>query len=207
MQEEQKPGTFRAIPPEELDEEYKRIVANILPGKPCVKVALKLEQTPRSIENYRFFASQFGTPGSIIYPCCFVDASPSQGFPNSRVLYIDNKLDVKDELTKLYSEKSLEFVCADAKTFQPQNDHDLLLILNPTLHTRSLSHLVKPGKLILANNYHRNANQMFEEPDSFEFLGLIDDRQRGNPVIVGIDEARAIYRKFTDFLSVFKKLQ
>lgn len=206
MNKEQKPGTFRELSVKETEREYEKIVEGLikrgeLADTPLIIKKIELEVSRSLISAYKFFQRKFGTPKSIIYPCCYVDTSPTIAFPNSRIVYVDNN----PKLVEPFKRKCLDFVCADAREYHPRSKHDLLLILNPTLRTEGLTHLVVNNGLIIANNYHHNVTQMFEQSEKYTFEGLIDDRDKRHIKLVGKKEADAIYAKYCDYLSVFRK--
>jgi hypothetical protein len=63
-----------------------------------------------------------------------------------------------------------------------------LILLNPAIPTEWASRHLKPGGYILANDYHGNASEMYEQPNQFTLWGSIDfvekDRRKNDNRVV-----------------------
>jgi len=110
-------------------------------------------------------------PRSVLYPSCGYDASPAQVF--DRVTFVDIEQGTEGCVGKL-QEAGLHAIKGDIRDYHPQEEHDLLILLNPAIPSSwTTQHLVQGG-FILANNYHGNASEMFRQPESYELWGTID---------------------------------
>ena len=185
---------------ETIEEQAARILREVtVSNEPKIQFEVRLETSDSLRGEYKFFEEHFGTPTSIVYPCCGPDITLREVFPSVPTKYIDKDERVVAKLT----ETGIDACCVDATTYA--GEFDLLVIQNPQLNANKLVHLVKTNGLILANNYHRTAAQLFAQPNQFAFLGLIDDINKPTR-LVNLDAAKLILAKYCDVQSVFRKL-
>lgn len=193
-------GSWRDSP-EEINQEYDRIIANLVEGTPAEFPEPKLQTNPRLIEDLIYFKEQFGEQSTIAYPCCNIDISVREAFPNSNITFID-----KDPLTiETFRKAGLEIVSSNIENYHPMERNDMLLILNPQLKSSKLTHLVRTNGLIVSNNYHGNTNQMLASPSEYQFLGTIYNETGAEREIMNLHATNWILDKYVDFLSVFRK--
>lgn len=102
----------------------------------------------------------------IYYPCCGVDRTPSIAWPDSQVIYADREQHCIDQLRQ---NESLTH-CVDVELFDP-GPIDILIMLNPTIDPDRPCDNVKPGGLVICNNYHLTATRVRSIP-RFELIGL-----------------------------------
>ena len=111
---------------------------------------------------YRKFASEYGMPTSVLYPCCGYDISPSEVFPS--VIYVDTDSLVVEALRNA----GKEAYCSDICDFQLSADVDLLLVMNPQLDASYLAAKIKKG-YVISNNYNHSAEQLGRDKN-LEFI-------------------------------------
>lgn len=117
---------------------------------------------------YRVFKEQVYNPKSVLHPCCAYDASPSKVFDN--VTYVD----IDEASMEMFRRFGLKAFGQDIKTYQPTEEYDLVIILNPGVSTESITQHLKQGGYVLSNDYHANATWMHEHPEQFLLWGTID---------------------------------
>jgi hypothetical protein len=150
------------------------------------------------INQYNFFRRNIYEPKRVFYPCCNLDISPIKAFPNSEVVLMDKYREIPlEEIMK--REGITQFQFGDVLKYKPQAPFDLVIILNPTLHSRDLTRNLEQGGYVIANNYHRNVSQLLKDRN-FEGLGTI----------VGEDKLELApnfdaFRKSPDYFGVFRK--
>ncbi|MBT3814519.1 hypothetical protein HOE37_04030 [Candidatus Woesearchaeota archaeon] len=137
------------------------------------------------ITIYTAFCNQVFNPQSVLYPSCGFDASPVKVFDD--VTFVDIEKGSEGCVKKL-QEAGFQALKQDIKTYSPQDLHDLLILLNPAIPTEWASRHLKPGGYILANDYHGNASEMYEQPNQFTLWGSIDfvekDRRKNDNRVV-----------------------
>lgn len=127
----------------------------------------KPEITQMLVESYRAFQKEISDPESVFYPCCGIDASPSQVFRN--VTYLDLDKNCIDVLRK----EGLNAIQGDIKNYSPKEMHDLLLLMNPThAGLSALPHVINGG-FIIANNYHGTASWLSEHSNDYQLVASI----------------------------------
>jgi len=137
------------------------------------------------IAIYTAFCDQVYRPQSVLYPSCAFDASPARVFDNVTFVDIENG---SEGCVRKLQEAGLQAIKQDIKTYTPEDLHDLLILLNPTIPTEWASRHLKSGGYVIANNYHGNASEMYHQPDQFNLWGTIDfvekDRRKGDNRVV-----------------------
>lgn len=149
------------------------------------------------IQQYEFFRNNVYEPKRVFYPCCGNDASPARGFPNSEVIFLDNAEYASEAM------KKFAFVNEDAKTYKPEHSFDLIIILNPALPSRFLTKHLICGGYVLANNYHNNASQLFEN-QRFDGIGTLERNENG--IFLAKNFNRLEKNQWDTYLYVFRKL-
>lgn len=104
----------------------------------------------------------------IYYPSCALDTSLSVGFPNANVVYAD----IDEGAISSLQEEGHDAISMDATTWVPDEEMDMVLLLNPVISSRVPSRAVRPGGYVLANNYHATADELHEDSE-FSFVGVI----------------------------------
>ncbi len=167
------PGSFHS----ESNEDFYKI-----PLRTRLKIALKERmpcQQPKPtysknlIEQYNLFKEQIYIPKRVFYPCCNLDASPLRGFPDSEIILLDRG-DAQKNLDEIMQKhKVRQFRLGDVLNYYPENPFDLVIALNPCLPSKDLTKYLSNGGFVLANNWHKNAEQLDEDKE-FENIGVID---------------------------------
>ena len=123
------------------------------------------------ISIYTSFRDNVYTPKSVLYPSCGFDASPARVFDN--VTFVDIESGNEGCVGKL-QESGLHALKQDIKTYVPKDTHDLLILLNPEIPTEWASRHLSSEGYVLANDYHGNATEMYQQPEHFFLWGVID---------------------------------
>lgn len=98
-------------------------------------------------------------PQVVFYPCCEFDASPAAAFPNARTIF----LDLNERAMSTLTAAGYEAHVADALTYRPDTDIDLLILLNPQIPAGPVLDKVKIGGHVICNNYHSTAFQVKQD--------------------------------------------
>lgn len=122
------------------------------------------------IAIYTAFRDKVYPAKSVLHPSCASDASPSKVFDN--VTYVDIE-DGCEGAMAAFRKHGLKAYKMDIRDYKPEEEHDLLILLNPSIPTEWAAQHLKKGSFILANNYHGNATQMHKEPE-YTLWGVID---------------------------------
>ncbi|MBI3231856.1 MAG: hypothetical protein HYZ51_02120 [Candidatus Doudnabacteria bacterium] len=114
----------------------------------------------------------------IYYPCCQNDTTISQVFPNSRTIYAD----LNSAAITMLKEHKFEAVEADATTYEPDQQPNIVLLLNPAINPEKPASTVKEGGYLICNNYHNTANNLHSD-ENFEFIGAIVPKRDGQTIL------------------------
>lgn len=138
----------------------------------------KIQFSEESIVIYTAFKEQIHRPKSVLYPLCGLDASPAKVFDN--VTFVDSEVEPGSEgIVRKLQDAWLHAIKCDIRDYKPEEEHDLLILLNPTIPPGwATAHLARGG-YILANNYHGTATVMHENPDKYSLWGVIDLVEKG----------------------------
>ncbi|MDP3027422.1 MAG: hypothetical protein Q8N63_06950 [Nanoarchaeota archaeon] len=125
------------------------------------------------IRVYNAFKREFGTPSSVLHPCCFTDASPSKVFDN--VTYVDED---GRAIAKM-REFELKAFEKDIRYYQPSEEHDLIILVRPSNLVSNnpewaTQHL-RNGGLVLTEKYCGESMRMYAQPKLHELYGGIYD--------------------------------
>ncbi|MFH1670032.1 MAG: hypothetical protein ABIA92_00405 [Patescibacteria group bacterium] len=151
----------------------------------------ELSVEPNASENlakrYDAISAHMGQkPGRIFYPCCEGDVTPSKAFPDSMVTYVDMTREIIEKLiAKNYDahwgkvpsgreEIQSESDSSDAPNFIPDEEYDLLILLNPQIGVSGVVEWVRNGGYVLCNNYHNTAEEMNERGE-FTSIAVMPD--------------------------------
>lgn len=138
------------------------------------------------IALYTAFRDEVYNPQSVLYPSCGFDASPARVF--DKVTFVDIEKEGNEGCVEKLQEAGLDAVKADIKVYEPNDLHDLLILLNPAIPTQWASRHLKSGGYVIANDYHGNASEMYNLPDQFALWGTMafaeKDRRKGDNRIV-----------------------
>jgi hypothetical protein len=153
-----------------------------------VRLALSRKKTKSNvyfasdlIAIYTAFRDQVYNPQSVFYPSCGYDGSPTKVF--DRVTFVDLEKGNEGCISELQALGYRAFK-QDIKEYNPEQLHDLLILLNPVITSESAAQHLISGGYIIANDYHSNATQMYNLPDRFTLWGTIDsnvENGRKNP--------------------------
>lgn len=163
--------------------------ATIVPEQNVPREEPKIYFTDDLIAIYTAFRDQVYNPQSVLYPSSGFDASPAKVFRN--VTFVDKEEGNESCVAKL-QEAGLQALKQDIRQYKPTQEHDLLILLNPSIPTEWASRHLKSGGYVIANNYHGNASEMYKSPDRFTLWGVINsleqDKQKGvNQAVVSRD--------------------
>ena len=141
------------------------------------------------ISIYTAFRDQVYNSSSVLYPSSGFDASPAKVF--DKVTFVDME-DGNHGCVKKLQEAGLDAVKQDIREYTPNDLHDMLILLNPSIPTEWASKHLKSGGYIISNDYHRNASEMYKKPDQFDLWGTIDfvekdRRKKNNEVVISRD--------------------
>jgi len=143
----------------------------VFEDNPCTPAAVyKSSASNQWSSMYETFKKRFGKPKAVLYPSCGTDVSPSKAFSN--VTYVD----VDQACVNALIKDNLEAYCIDIDKFVPDKEFDLLILLNPAISSyKATKHLADNG-LVIANNYHSNAKELFDDKDGFSLQAIIRQR-------------------------------
>ena len=111
----------------------------------------ELEYGKDSILIYTAFKDQVYSPKSVLYPSCGFDASPSRVFDNVTFVDVENG---NEGCIEALQRQGLKAIKQDIREYQPTEEHDLLILLNPSIPIEWASQHLKKGGYVLSNNYH-----------------------------------------------------
>lgn len=187
---EPKPGSFHA--PEIEKDPYasgseKPNQAHAAPTGP--------EYNENFINEILMACKAFGIePRVVYYPCSGYHGDPAKAFPNAKVIFLDSN----DFAVKLLRQGGLaNVVQADALTYRPKEEVDLVILQNPQIDPDFPARRVREGGYVICNNYHHTAGKMGKLPD-FELLGLITSKTDTEPAKI-ITENAAKYLPEQDY--------
>ncbi|MBI4450386.1 hypothetical protein HY642_00290 [Candidatus Woesearchaeota archaeon] len=120
------------------------------------------------IYAYRNFRQQFYAPKSVLYPSCYLDASPVSGFPESEIVLLDRDKNAVDVLLK----HNLPAICSDIKDYRPGHKHDLVILLNSCFPAELAVPQVADNGYILANDWCGNVKELLARQD-YSVTGFI----------------------------------
>lgn len=123
-----------------------------------------VEEQRESPNCYGLIAQKLNIPATAVvyYPCSGPDDFPRKGFPHNRFIFAD-QYQANMEALAIQGE---EAHTVDVRTFMPTPDGvDVLIIQNPQLNALTFVDKVKPGGIIIANNWHSSANQVRRQED------------------------------------------
>lgn len=118
------------------------------------------------------YEQKFGTPRSVFYPGCGIDASPLRGFPNSEVVFLD-----PDEASaRVMRDAGISILEKGIEDYSGK--HDLILLLNPHFNSvLALNNLKRNGRIIANNYFGAPAARPLEEY-GLPILARLDVRER-----------------------------
>jgi len=131
----------------------------------------KLEYYDKLIAIYSAFKEQIYNPKSVLYPSCGFDASPTKVFDN--VTFVDIEKGNEGCIEEL-KEAGFYALKQDIKTYTPKQLHDLVILLNPAIHSEWALQYLRSSGYILSNNYHGNAAWLNNHPKEFNLIGVAD---------------------------------
>ncbi len=123
----------------------------------------QLEISDDRIAMYQKILDTYGPIETVFYPSCARDVTPSEVF--DQVLYQD-----VDHLAMKHLRQNWYLgITWDVKYSYTDVQYDLVVIQNPWVETERMTRYVKPWWLVLANNYHGDADYLSHDT-RFEFL-------------------------------------
>ena len=147
---------------------------------PLATPEVVVQPRPDLVAKYRAFEDTLHPAVDTVYhPCGANDTSPSEAFPNSRVIYVEwDQSQGEDSVSAKTVEKlkadGQEAYFADANEFDP-GPVDVVILLNPAIKSEGPVSHVKEGGYALVNDYHGNASQLHEMED-FDLVGILHTR-------------------------------
>ncbi len=146
---------------------------------------------------YTAFRDQVHNARAVLHPSCANDASPSKVF--DAVTYVD----IDTVAMEMFRQHGLDAHGQDIQDYKPAKEHDLLILLNPCIATEWASQHIREGGYILSNNYHGNTSHMYNNPDAFELVGVIDfvesDRREGDNRVIFSQNLEGLFQPVKDF--------
>lgn len=135
----------------------------------------EIEYAQDFIDTYKTFASEFGQPETVYYPCCWLDGSPSKVFKH--IIYVDREW---YNVSKLKKEWYVAFEW-DVTTFELEPKADVLIIVNPQVKANLLTKNLKSGWYVICNNYHDTADQLRQNPEFVFIKNLKTGKKKFKP--------------------------
>jgi hypothetical protein len=142
----------------------------------------KKEATPQKdsflVESFQLFQREFNPKVKLVYyPCCGYDVSPSGGFPESRVIYLDKDFDAVKTLVG----SGYEAVQGNAEDYELENKADVVFLSGPVINPDGPANQVGSGRYLICDNYHNSAT-LLRRNEGFELIGHISN-QDNQPVL------------------------
>lgn len=128
---------------------------------------------------YEAFKESVLDASSVLYPCCGSDDSPSLVFSN--VTYVDDEKMHPESMAEM-RKRGLKAHKMDVRRYTASEEHDMLIILRPMIPTRWAAQHIKPGALILSDDYHGNAREMRDNPRRYTLIGGISHTPGAHPL-------------------------
>jgi len=135
-----------------------------------VQIKPKLEFGENLISFYTAFRNQVYSPKSVLYPSCGFDASPSRVFEN--VVFVDAEKG-NGGCVQALKEAGLNAVKQDIRDYKPQQNHDLLILLNPAINYEWATRYLPSNGWVISNNYHHTASDLYGD-NNFSLWGTIE---------------------------------
>jgi hypothetical protein len=136
---------------EEINKRAEEILAGARTSEePKVEIAKNLPKPEYSgflIKVYQTYENIFGTPKSVFYPACGLDASPLRGFPNSEIVF----LDPAEYSVEGMAPEGIQVIQKGIEDYHEK--HDLILLMNPHFNPILALDNLEAGGRIIANNY------------------------------------------------------
>jgi len=139
----------------------------------------ELQRNPESVEakprldlvaKYSLFKEKLQPKADVVYhPCGANDISPSEVFPDSRVIYVD----IDEKAIEALKESGVEAHVASALNFDPGNV-DVLILLNPNISPDIPASHVIQGGFILSNDHQNTASHLYRN-GGYELKAVIRD--------------------------------
>ncbi len=141
---------------------------------PQVENSLKVESNPGLVAKYTLFREKLNPKsGTIYYPCCANDISPSLAFPSSRVIYADTNEVAINPL----KQAGFEGYATSALEFHP-GAVDILIMINPMISPDfPSSHVVEEG-YVLCNDYHGTASSLYRN-EKYQLTAIVRGTKEG----------------------------
>lgn len=140
-----------------------------------LKEKYKKEATPQKdaflIEAFQLFRQEFSSEADLVYyPCCGYDVSPSGGFPESRVIYLDKDHDA----VKTLIGSGYEAVQGNAEEHELDTKADVVFLHEPVIAPDGPANQVAEGGYLICGDYFDSA-QLLCENEKFELIGQISN--------------------------------
>lgn len=134
---------------------------------------IKLEPNLDRLGRYKAFLEAVNPKRDVVYvPCFGVEIAHIDAFSNSRrIINVELMNDVIQAIKKL-GKSNVEGYCEDAKTFNPGEPVDVLILWNQAINPNLPAQFVSKGGYILCNDYHSAASNLKDNAD-FELLGIV----------------------------------
>lgn len=145
---------------------------------------MNLETSPYLVSAYRKFRQQVANPRSVLYSSCGWDSSPAQVFDN--ITFVDAEKG-NEGCIEAFKKAGFKAIKSDIRQYNPLEQHDLALIMNPGTPSEWITQHVQPKGFIIANNYHRSATQLAKRTEEYELYGTIHSTDKDAQISRNLD--------------------
>ncbi len=161
---------------ESLDSLVKKKAKNLKEGKEKSFLELRAEELKKIKENLKL-----PNKGSLYYPACGEDTSPTLAFPEWDITYLDaTDYGLRD------NDKGLKFLKGDLfnPPFTSEDVFDVVLIISPGIHfqdeenhgyVEKIGENLREGGFVICNDKHDTAKLLESKKDSYEKITISED--------------------------------
>lgn len=138
----------------------------------------RLQPFPERVMAFKFIAEDLQIkPDIVYYPGCATDISPVEGFPGSKVTFVDKDQQSTDALQKA----GHNAVCADAASYTLENRADVIILINSGVAPDGPVANLKHDGYVICNDHHSAATNLKGNPE-FILVGVGDLTDKGQSV-------------------------
>lgn len=128
-----------------------------------------LYQDEMLVRSLRLFAETLNPNINLVYyPCSGPDISPSEAFPESRVIYVDTD----PKAVKALKTKGYEVYQQSALKYELKPKADLVLLNNPAIKPFHPAKQLTESGYLVCNDYHKTASRVASN-EGFSLVGYI----------------------------------
>ncbi|MDE1798611.1 MAG: hypothetical protein KGH63_04365 [Candidatus Micrarchaeota archaeon] len=139
---------------------------NTLPGTPSGRHLPKFDSV--YAPAFQAYKERFGTPSSVLYPCCGNRAIPPAIFAN--VVYLDRDIGQ----VKVLKEMGLLASALPLKAYHPPRPHELLILISPKIPVEMATPHLEVGGYAICDNAQGTAAQLRSRPRQFKLIASIN---------------------------------